>query len=136
MSQLRNAWRDACGGCCAVMPASLLLSSMRLNTPLGSPSSRFAVLPDGADLAPLRHALQLLAPLMPAPAAAAAPTGGAAGAPSSSGAGSSAAVPLSVPQQPGQPALAAAQPARQPQRQQRERVWDPPRERNTQASLT
>lgn len=83
------------------------------------------MLPEGADLAPLRHALQLLAPLLPAPAAAA---------PNSSSASRVPVSALPSQQQAVQPAQQAAQPARPPQRQQRERTWDPPRERNTQAS--
>lgn len=115
--------------CCSLAHPNNLFGLHHEGTGLPLPSCRFAVLPDDADLAPLRHALQLLGPLLPAPAAAAAPSGGAAGAAGSRGAGSSAAAASQQQQQ------EAAQPARQPQRQQRERVWEAPRERNTQVRM-
>lgn len=113
-------------GLAAQLDTSNRLDCTRRGLP--PPACRFAVLPDDADLAPLRHALQLLGPLLPAPAAAA-PSGDAAGAAGSRGGSSGA------PAAPQQQQQQQAQPARQPQRQQRERVWDAPRERNTQVKM-
>lgn len=85
----------------------------------------FAVLPEGADLTLLQHALRLLGTLLPTPPSSAAATDGSSARSSSS---SSAAVPAAAP-------AAAHQPARQQQRGQRPpREWEPPRERHTQAS--
>ena len=82
-----------------------------------------AILPEAADLAPLQHALRLLGPLLPTPPSSAAAT---AGSSSRSSSLSSASV-LPAAQQPAPPG-----PQQRAQRPPRE--WEPPRERNTQAS--
>ncbi|KAL4425645.1 hypothetical protein ABPG75_009661 [Micractinium tetrahymenae] len=85
----------------------------------------FAVLPEGADMAPLQHAVHLLGALLPPP-----PSSAAAAVSNSSSRSSSLSAAGALP--------AAQQPARpgQQQRAQRPpREWEAPRERNTQVLL-